>query len=171
MATPTDPNRVGIVIATSEDWERVRDIRIRAIADAPFAFASRWDEEKDRPQSFWRARLGQADAATFLALSGNETVGVVTAFVAPEDAARTELVSMWVASGARGQRVGRQLVAAVIDWALRHGAASVGLWVTEMNVPARRLYESCGFVYSRERQSLPSDPSLSEVEMRLVLGR
>ncbi len=116
MDMPTDPNRVGIVLATSEDWERVRDIRIRALADAPFAFASRWEEEKDRPQSFWRGRLERPDAATFLALNRYETVGVVSAFVAPEDVTRTELVSMWVAPGTRRQRIGRQLVAAVIEW-------------------------------------------------------
>ena len=170
MVTPAGPTRVGIVLATSQDWERVRDIRLRALADAPFAFASRWEEERGQPQSFWRARLERPDAATFLALGGNETVGVVAAFVGP-DATRTELVSMWVTPEARGQGVGRQLVSAVIDWALRRGAAIVGLWVTETNLPARRLYESCGFVYSGERQPLPSDPSLSEVEMRLYLGR
>jgi GNAT superfamily N-acetyltransferase len=125
--------------------------------------------KKDKPQSFWRARLARSDAATFLPLNHNESVGLVSAFVAAEDGTRTELVSMWVAPQARGQSVGRQLVAAVTGWALRHGAASIRLWVTETSDPARRLYESCGFVYSGERQSLASDSSLTEVEMRLTL--
>jgi GNAT superfamily N-acetyltransferase len=167
---PRDLNGVGIVLATTEDWERVRDVRVRALADAPFAYGSRLEEEQDRPESFWRARLKRQAAATFLAIDGHETVGLVRTFVAPEDATSAELVSMWVAPHARGEGVGRQLVAAVVEWARHHGATSVQLWVTETNAAARRLYESGGFVLSGGRQTLPSDPLLSEVAMRLVLG-
>jgi GNAT superfamily N-acetyltransferase len=77
---------------------------------------------------------------------------------------------MWVAPHARGQGVGRQLVAAVVQWARDHDATSVELWVTETNAAARRLYESCGLVLSGGRQTLPSNPMLSEVAMRFVLG-
>lgn len=167
---PKDLNEVGIALATSEDWERVRDVRIRALADTPFAYGSRLEEEQDRPESFWRARLERQAAATFLAIDGDETVGLVRTFVAPEDVTSAELVSMWVAPHARGQGVGRQLVAAVVEWARHHDANSVQLWVTETNAAARRLYETCGFVLSGGRQTLPSDPLLSEVAMRLDLG-
>jgi ribosomal protein S18 acetylase RimI-like enzyme len=165
-----DVSGVGIILATSEDWERVRDVRVRALADAPFAYGSRLNEEQDQPESFWRERLERQAAATFLAIDGDETVGLVRTFVAPGDVTSAELVSMWVAPHARGQGVGRQLVAAVVQWAQHHDATSVQLWVTETNDAARRLYESCGFVPSGRRQTLPSDPLLSEIAMRLVLG-
>jgi GNAT superfamily N-acetyltransferase len=161
-------NGVAIALASSEDWERVRDVRIRALTDAPFAFGSRLEEEQDRPESVWRESLERQSAATFLAIDGDETVGLVRTFVAPEDVTRAELVSMWVAPHTRGQGVGRQLVAAVVQWARDHDATGVQLWVTEGNA-ARRLYESCGFSLSGGRQRLPSDPSLSEVAMRLDL--
>jgi len=167
---PKDLNGVGIVLATSEDWERVRDVRVRALADAPFAYGSRLEEEQDRPESFWRSRLEHQAAATFLAIDGHETVGLVRTLVAPEDVTSAELISMWVAPHARGQGVGRQLVAAVVEWAAHHDSTSVQLWVTETNAAARRLYESCGFVLSGGRQPLPSDPLLSEVGMRLDLA-
>jgi GNAT superfamily N-acetyltransferase len=142
---PKDLHGVGIVLATSEDWERVRDVRVRALADAPFAYGSRLEEEQDRPESFWRARLEREAAATFLAIDSDEPVGLVRTFVAPEDVTSAELVSMWVAPHARGQGVGRQLVAAVVEWARRHGATSVQLWVTETNAAARRLYGAIGY--------------------------
>jgi hypothetical protein len=94
---PKDLNGVGIILATREDWERVRDVRVRALGDAPFAYGSRLEEEQDRPESFWRARLERQAAATFLAIDGHETVGLVRTFVAPKDVASAELVSMWVA--------------------------------------------------------------------------
>lgn len=156
--------------AASEDWECVRLVRLRALADAPSAYGSRLEEEQDRPESFWRERLERRGAATFLALDGDETVGLVRVFIAPKGGTSSELVSMWVAPQARVQGVGRQLIAAVIEWAQHHDSTSVSLWVTETNAPARALYESCGFVASGERQPLPSNPSLNEVAMRLVLS-
>jgi len=167
---PKGLNGVEIVLATSEDWERVRDVRVRALADAPFAFGSRLEEEQDWPEAFWRSRLESHAAATFLAIRRHETVGLVRTFVEPEDVTSAKLVSMWVAPPARRQGVGWQLVAAVVQWARDNDATSVQLWVTETNAATRRLYESCGFVLSGGRQTLPSDPTLSEVAMRLDLG-
>jgi GNAT superfamily N-acetyltransferase len=125
---PKGLNGVEIVLATSQDWERLRDVRVRALADAPFAFGSRLEEEQDRPEAFWRSRLESDAAATFLAIQGQETVGLVRTFVEPEDVTSAQLVSMWVAPHARGRRVGRQLVAAVVQWARDHDATNVRLW-------------------------------------------
>jgi RimJ/RimL family protein N-acetyltransferase len=41
--------------------------------------------------------------------------------------------------------------------------------VTEKNEPARRLYERCGFVPSGNRQPLPSDPSVEEIQMHAFI--
>jgi RimJ/RimL family protein N-acetyltransferase len=57
----------------------------------------------------------------------------------------------------------------VITWAGKRNAATVHLWVTETNAPARALYERCGFALTGEQQSLPSDPSLGEVAMSRTL--
>jgi GNAT superfamily N-acetyltransferase len=167
---PKNLDEVEIVLVTSEGWEQVRDVRLRALADAPFAFGSRLEEEQDRPEAFWRSRLESQAAATFLANRGHETVGLVRTFVEPEDITSAKLVSMWVAPPARGEGIGRRLVAAVIRWARDHNATSIELWVTETNASARGLYESCGFVLSGGQQMLPSDPTLREVAMRLDRG-
>ena len=37
------------------------------------------------------------------------------------------------------------------------------LWVTETN-KARLLYERCGFAVTAERQPLPSNPALGEID-------
>jgi len=56
-------------------------------------------------------------------------------------------------------------VEAAFCWAKARGFASLILWVTESNGPARRLYERCGFAATGERQPLPSDPTLPEIQM------
>ncbi|MGZ5289619.1 MAG: hypothetical protein ACXWE5_09060 [Actinomycetota bacterium] len=39
------------------EWEAYRDVRLTALEDAPPAFGSRLDDERDRTESEWRARL------------------------------------------------------------------------------------------------------------------
>jgi ribosomal protein S18 acetylase RimI-like enzyme len=50
-----------------------------------------------------------------------------------------------VAPKARGRGLGRRLIAALIEWGGRQGAASAYLLVREANAPARALYRSLGF--------------------------
>jgi GNAT superfamily N-acetyltransferase len=76
---------------------------------------------------------------------------------------------MYVRPRARGRGVGEALVASVIEWAGARDAASVHLWVTEANRPARLLYERCGFTLTGERQPLPSRPGLDEIGMTFPL--
>jgi ribosomal protein S18 acetylase RimI-like enzyme len=149
----------------TDDWQALRDIRLEALRDAPAAFGSTYEREALRGEEHWHARI--ARGGTFLAyipaLSASEPVGLIGGY--QEDPITVELVSMYVRPQARGRGVGEALVATVIDWATARNAASVHLWVTETNTPARALYERCGFQLTGERQPLPSDPSIGEVAM------
>jgi ribosomal protein S18 acetylase RimI-like enzyme len=160
-----------VVEARVEDWARVREIRLRALADAPQAFASRLADEQDLPESAWRDRLSSPNASTFLALDDGEAVGLVTVFIDPADHARAHLVSMWVAAPWRRRGVGTALTQAVLVWAHRGQAETVHLWVTETNDAARGMYKRWGFVESGERQLLPSDPGVQEIGMTCVAPR
>ena len=160
-----------IVEASVEDWAQVRELRLRALADAPHAFASRLADEQDRPESAWRDRLSSPNASTFLALDDGEAIGLVTTFLDPADGARAHLVSMWVTPSWRRRAVGTALTQAVLDWAHRSQAQTLDLWVTETNDAARAMYKRCGFIESGERQPLPSHPGLQEIGMICVASR
>ena len=155
--------------ATAEDWPAVRAVRLRALADAPGAFASRLEDERDRPESAWRDRLATPSACTFLAYDGRDVVGIVAVFLMPEDRSCAHLVSMWVAPSFRRTGAATAMVGSVLDWSRRQDAKRVELWVTEQNEAARRLYERCGFVVSGERQPLPSKPSVEEIQMHAFI--
>ena len=160
-----------IVEAGVEDWALVRDVRLRALADAPYAFASRLEDERDQPESLWRDRLSSSTASIFLAVDQGEAVGLVIVYLVPEERVRSRLVSMWVSPERRRKGVATALVQAVLDWAQQGHVQSVELWVTETNDAARRLYERCGFVDSGARQPLPSNRALSEIGMRYPVGQ
>jgi GNAT superfamily N-acetyltransferase len=152
--------------AAAEEWQVLRDIRLTALRDTPFAFGSTHAEEALLPEQHWRDRAGRG--SSFLAylpeVSTTEPVGLAAGYL--ETPGMAELVSMWVSPQARGRGVGEALIARVADWA--RGQADVTtlhLWVTTGNKPARLLYERCGFALTGEGQPLPRDPSLHEVAM------
>jgi ribosomal protein S18 acetylase RimI-like enzyme len=164
---------------TADDWELMRDVRLAALAEAPYAFGSTYAREAAFTEERWRGRISER-SATFFALTepelatlgpavvaAAEPVGLAGIFV--EDGA-VDLVSMWVRPTARGLGAGEALVEAAASWAKAHEYQALFLWVTESNAPARRLYERCGFTASGERQPLPSDPALTEIRMSRALS-
>ncbi|MBE9926310.1 GNAT family N-acetyltransferase [Cellulosimicrobium cellulans] len=170
-----------------DDWRELRDVRLRALADAPSAFGSTLAREAAFPDDVWRERAAQG--RTLLARtvpddgrladgdpaggdrSPGPVVGIAAVVPSPDDATVAELVSVWVEPGARGSGVAESLLARAEDLAADLGARTLALWVTATNAPALRLYERAGFVPTGETQPLPSDPRLVELRMtRRVAG-
>ncbi len=56
-----------------------------------------------------------------------------------------QVQGVWVAPQWRGLGIGTSAMAAVVRDALRRVAPSVSLYVNDYNVPARRIYDRCGF--------------------------
>jgi GNAT superfamily N-acetyltransferase len=147
------------------DWPALRDIRLAALRDAPEAFSSAYADQVRFGPEQWQQRIGRG--GTFFAFVP-EAVGTGPAGMAggyPEAPGLVELISMFVRPQARGHGAAEALVDAVLGWAAARDAASVHLWVTETNKPARALYERCGFTPTGERQPLPSRPGLVEIGM------
>ena len=148
----------------ADDWRVMRDIRLDALREAPYAFASTYDCEAAYPELTWQERAAAGNSIlAYLPEYGPRPVGLVAAIeLVPGE---LELVSMWVRSEARGRQVGSALVEAIMEYARGRQVPRVHLWVTESNQAARRLYERCGFTPTGERQPLPSDPALTELAM------
>jgi GNAT superfamily N-acetyltransferase len=151
----------------------MRDIRLAALQEAPSAFGSTYAREAPFTQEQWLARLTDR-AVTYLAYvpGSAEPAGIAGVYLLDDDddgSRRPEVVSMWVRPAARGQKVGEELIQATADWTRSRGFDALALWVTEPNAPARRLYERCGFTPTGERQPLPSNPAIAEIEMRRPL--
>jgi GNAT superfamily N-acetyltransferase len=136
-------------------WERVRAIRLRALADAPDAFGSTLAEALAQPQPVWRARLADPRAATFLVGSHAGDVGLVTGAPFEERPGAAGLFGMWVAPEVRGRGVGDVLVDAVVAWARAAGHERLSLDVADTNVAAIALYARNGFVATGVTGSLP----------------
>ena len=153
-------------------WERVRAIRLRALADAPDAFGTTLAEDEARPPGEWRARLEHPAAATFVATADGRDVGLATGrgWEGRDDVAG--LFGMWVAPESRRLGIGQGLVDAVVGWARSAGYARVLLDVADGNIPASRLYGSRGFEANGVTGSLPAPRQhILERQMALELRR
>jgi ribosomal protein S18 acetylase RimI-like enzyme len=136
-----------------DDWRAFREIRLRALADAPTAFSVMLGEAERHPEAHWRARLGQGDPV--LAVRDEHAlVAMGGGWRPPEDRDRMMVWGMWTAPEARGRGHARALLAWLVEDARTRGARTVELHVTEGNDGARRLYESCGFVATGEWEPL-----------------
>lgn len=154
-----------------QDAEAWREVRLRALLDAPDAFGSTHAETLARPPGYWSDRAARSATgsatAIFLADGGNGLLGLVGGNCPPGQSEVRELISMWVAPAARGTGLAERLVAEVVDWSADAGSSRVELWVTESNERARRLYARIGFTLTDAQQAHPSNPALAEIQMRL----
>jgi ribosomal protein S18 acetylase RimI-like enzyme len=148
-----------------DDWPQLRAVRLAALADAPYAFSSTLAREQQFTEQTWRERAGSG--RTFAAWDGHTILGLATGL--PEDGG-WHLVGMWVSATVRGSGVADRLVAAVCELARQSGAASVTLWVTEVNGRARAFYRRLGFVPTGGRELVrPDEPDHWEEELTLLL--
>jgi GNAT superfamily N-acetyltransferase len=134
-----------VEVCGPDAWERVRAVRLRALADAPEAFWVTVGQERATPVRVWRERLTRADAVTVLGVVDGADVGMAVGAPHHDDPADAGLYAVWVAPEARGLGVGEALVTAVVDWAVRAAYRRLRLDVGDRNAPAVALYARLGF--------------------------
>lgn len=128
----------------SDDWRQWRVMRLQALGEAPYAFATllkEWQRDGDVEQR-WRARLDDVEL-NLIAYLDQQPAGMVSGSITADE---LELISMWVAPFARGRAVGDVLIEAVIEYAEAVHRPDIRLSVMVGNGHAIALYERHGFV-------------------------
>jgi len=136
------PHMTEIRTLTSDDWQDIRDVRLRALIDAPEAFTSTFARESAYDEAKWRA----------LAVTGRwfgaDDEGLVGVAVGVDgwsgEPTKRELVGMWVAPSHRRRGIARQLLDQVKAWAASEGATTLSLGVREGNDRALTAYLGMG---------------------------
>jgi GNAT superfamily N-acetyltransferase len=144
------------------DAAALREIRLRALTDAPAAFATLAQDEAARPPSDW-VELAEAsernhDAVMFVAVGPAGWLGMVGVRLFDRDRGVVHLWGMWVDPSARRTGLGERLVAEVHGWAAGRGARCVRLGVIE-GVAAEAFYVRLGFTPTGETKALARDES------------
>ena len=166
---------ISVQPAQPDQWMTYRDVRLRALRDAPDAFGSTYAAEAQRTDAMWADRIAAATSSgkdrVLLAFDRQDACGLVWCKLSPDEPAVVDLFQMWVDPASRGAGVGRALLEEAIAWAERVGANRVRLGVTAAETPAMRLYLACGFRPVGVLEPLREDSSLMVQPMSLALGQ
>lgn len=149
------------------EWEAVRDLRLRALADAPDAFGSTLEREREAGEAEWRAWVSGWQGSTnalYVGEAEGSWIGMAVGSRTGEEQ-DAHLYGMWVDPAWRRRGLGARLVGAVLGWARSWGAGRVILGVTEINDGAVGFYERLGFADTGERHPLRGG---SEVRVRVL---
>lgn len=144
---------IEVKVLTPDDWTIWRELRLTALADAPYAFGSRladWQGDGDREER-WRARLEIPGSYNLVAALDGAPVGMASGVPGPHHGV-VELISMWVSAAGRGCGVADRLVRAVEEWGLGVGAEVLRLNVMPDNARALAFYRRIGLAEAGEEE-------------------
>jgi GNAT superfamily N-acetyltransferase len=139
---------------------RLRAVRLRALQDAPGAFASTFEQESRRPQRFWTKLALASDRAQERLILVIDDDRQWTAMAASHwfdrPAGIATLWGLWVQAPDRGAGVASRLVAEVASWVQAQGGAQLRLGVIERVAELEDFYRRLGFTRTGETKALPS---------------
>ena len=155
------------------EWALFRELRLRALAESPDAFARTVAEAREQSDAYW-VQLTESVTAPggqvmLIAEVDGRPTGLAFGLFDKERPKTGHVGGMWVEPAARGQGAGLALLEGAIAWARSRDLERLDLWVTEGNDPATRLYERLGFTDSGRRDALQSNPTLRVMHMTLNL--
>ena len=148
-----------------EEWPLLKDLRLRALAEAPEAFSTTLAQAHAWTDAEWQARAERfrslPPAAAYVALVDGSPCGLLTCYLSEDKDGTGGLVAdlnaFWVDPAHRGQGIGEALAASVTQWAARQGAPQVQAWVMEDSPRALGFYKKVGFQETGKRQPLAPD--------------
>jgi ribosomal protein S18 acetylase RimI-like enzyme len=149
----------------------LRELRLSALREAPYAFGAKYDDEVKKPDSVFDAdahrQATSETSASFIYFVDSKPSGLVGAFFSDAPQRRAFICALWVRPENRHLGGGTLLVRTACAWLLERGASAIHAWVSDANVVAKNFYHSLGFLETEERAHLPSNALESETMLVL----
>jgi ribosomal protein S18 acetylase RimI-like enzyme len=168
--------RADVIRKLACDGLVLKEVRLRALGQAPGAFAQSAAGGENDPDEGWVAwatelAADDGDSVVFLAFgAGAPPIGMAGAYLQPDEA-DVVVWGVWVDPAWRGAGWGRRLMEHVIEWAENPHGSRLAFWVTSTSEPALGLYRGLGFEEVGESRPDPLFPRIVETAMGLDLHR
>jgi L-amino acid N-acyltransferase YncA len=147
----------------ADDWAILRDVRLRALKDAPAAYISTYEDVACWTEAQWRDCF--ATAVWVVLRSDGRIIGVASSLRDDERPTERHLESVWVEPGHRRTGALRAILQYLVD--LEPDVEDWLLWVLDGNAEALAVYKRLGFEPTGESQLLNDASGRAEVRFRL----
>lgn len=159
-----------IELLTSEDWLRLKEVRLFALQDSPDSFLSSYEREKDYSRDRWLAEFERGD--WHVGTIGQRIVSFLGVTREPNmPSEECYLEYLWVSQDRRRIGIASHIVTVALERLGESGVTTAFLWVLNGNDAAVRLYLKLGFSSTGLRQPLAERPGRYEEQLRLDLAR
>jgi RimJ/RimL family protein N-acetyltransferase len=131
------------------EWPQLRDLRLRALEDAPGAFSATYDEVVRRSESDWRAMITDPTRQVFGLFDVDTMIGITGVLTSSEDSSGQTaiLVMSYIVREYRGRGLSRMLYEARLAWARAHPTFTrIVVSHRESNEASRRANQRHGFI-------------------------
>ncbi len=157
----------------ASEWQKYRDVRLRALHDAPDAFGSTYAIESAKTDAAWQRQIETALSSgcdyPLFALTQEHVCGLVWCKLSAAEPDTAHIYQMWVDPAARGSGAGHALLDCAVMWASKKAAHRVRLGVTLTQSPAMRLYQKYGFLPVGQLEPLREGSHLEAQTLELPL--
>jgi GNAT superfamily N-acetyltransferase len=159
-----DSELIAIRATAAGEAQALRELRLRALAQAPEAFASDIAGETGREPAHWARLVAGGDDQTVLVAQHRDggLVGMAGGYWFDRRRGIVQLWGLWVDPGLRGGGTGAALVAGVVEWAARLGARALRLGVIDPDgdgLGVTAFYRRLGFATVGAPAPMRSDPA------------
>lgn len=126
-----------------------KQLRLKALQDAPYAFPSTYETAIQRSAESWREQAESTtqgpDRATFIAFSDDLPIGMAALYREEDKVDVGELLQVWVSPEYRGTKVIRDLMDEIFKWGSENKFHRITAGVTKGNDRAVNFYTNYGF--------------------------
>jgi GNAT superfamily N-acetyltransferase len=137
--------KIEITLATAGDATRLREVRLNALKDAPYAFGAEFDVDKAKPITFWQEAL-LASNWFFISKDGTD-IGLIGIEAASADrGSDCWIFGWWLAAEFRGLGIPALILKKIDEFCLANKWHRQGLGVWPENERAISAYRKLGFI-------------------------
>jgi ribosomal protein S18 acetylase RimI-like enzyme len=156
-------------------WKAYRTLRLMALRTDPQAFEASYEEQRARPDAWWREHLRDAASGSgswlLFAQQEQRLVGMAGARVT-EDRLTADVTGVFVVRAARGNGIASTLINAILhDLTQDHAIGNARLHVNASQMAAVRLYERYGFRIVKTERLRCGDGNTHDVHLMEKLLR
>ncbi|MFM8824782.1 MAG: GNAT family N-acetyltransferase [Candidatus Nanopelagicus sp.] len=137
--------QIKVTQSSKSEAERLRSLRLAALKDAPYAYGAVYEEDIEKPITFWQEWL--AGSNWFFTSAAEGDIGLIGVEKAGADrGSDCWIFGWWIAPTYRGKGVAALMLAAIDKFCIENNWLRQGLGVWPENQRAINAYLKLGFI-------------------------